>query len=117
MTETGILFDMAAETREPPEKLSQQRRRTIRQLALLEAGRHPLTAVAGRPLRLHPDAPPAADRQAPGPRCGTCRFRDHWGAQSFPKCLRGESQPFATHAAATDCRAWWPACDHWEPEP
>lgn len=115
------LFDLAPEYREPEPSLSAGRRRTIRQRALLDAGRHPLTAVAARPLRLHPDAPPPADRNAPGPRCGSCRFRAYWGAQSFPKCMRGADAdrdgPYTSHSAATDCRAWWPACEHWQAIP
>jgi hypothetical protein len=120
--EPGALFDMAppglADEAVAGGRLSDGRRRTIRQLALLRSGRHPIGM-----LRLHPDAPPAGDRDAPGPRCGTCRFRemaDSNGNRSFPKCLRGwdgdpvREPPYATHGAATDCRAWWPACEYYE---
>lgn len=98
---------------EPPEKLSDDRRRTVRQLEALRHGQHPIGLAAQVVLRLHPDAAPADDRDAPGHRCGTCRFRALWGAHSFPKCLRGEGKPFARHSAASDCRAWWPACEHY----
>lgn len=118
------LFDMEPPAAAAPaEKMSADRRRTLRQLALLDAGCHPLSAVTSRPLRLHRDAPPPGDREAPGPRCGTCRFREQTtsnGNKSFPKCLRGwdgnpmHEPPYASHGAATDCRAWWPACSYWE---
>lgn len=126
--ETLPLFDMepvlAAEP-EPPEKLSAQRRRTLRQAALLKAGRHPLSGLAGRPIRLHPDAPPAGDRNAPGPRCGDCVFRELMpgGNRSYPKCVRGwesgpmHDAPLASHSAASDVRRYWPACEHWSAKP
>ncbi|HZB31246.1 MAG TPA: hypothetical protein VE465_13865 [Streptosporangiaceae bacterium] len=110
---------------EPTEKLSAQRRRTSRQTEALRGGRHPIGLAVGVPLRLHPDAPPPGDKTAAGPRCGGCRFREATGhgKHPFPKCLRGwdgnprKDPPFASHGAATDCRAWWPACEHWEPKP
>ncbi|HZN76071.1 MAG TPA: hypothetical protein VFC00_30945 [Micromonosporaceae bacterium] len=83
------LFDAApyavpAAEVEPVEKLSADRRRTLRQATALAAGRHPLTRG-----RLHPDAAPHDDRQAPGARCGTCRFREVIGYhnRSYGKCL------------------------------
>lgn len=103
------------------EELSADRRRTIRQLDALRHGRHPLGLVIDYPIRLHPDAPPADDREADGPRCGGCRFRQVLGyhTRSYPKCLRGGDQdrgtgPFVAHSTATDVRRWWPACEHWE---
>jgi hypothetical protein len=123
------LFDLdPAQIREPEpaEHLSAQRRRTLRQADALRAGRHPLGLTAHAPLRLHADAPPADDKKAPGPRCGTCSHRDLTtsnGTGPFPKCLRGwpggslDQAPYASHGAATDCRAWWPACTYWEPKP
>jgi hypothetical protein len=70
-TETA-LFDLPADATVIPDlaearHLSADKRRTKHQLALLTARHHPF----GRPL--HADAPPADDRTAPGPRCGTCR--------------------------------------------
>lgn len=90
-----------------PSRMGEDARRTLRARAQLDAGRHP---VAGIPL--HPDAPPPGDRDAPGPRCGTCahlcrRTRSH----TWLKC--GEH---ATHSAATDLRAWWPGCAVWTAE-
>jgi len=109
----AALFDMESVPAEPAGKLSADRRRTIRQLEALRHGRHPLGLCFGARLRLHPDAPPADDRAAPGPRCGTCVFRQPWGAHGFAKCLRGEGG-WATHSASSDVRAWWPGCEHWE---
>jgi hypothetical protein len=108
------LFGMEPETGEPAAGLSDGRRRTMRQKALIDAGRHPLSAVTSRPLRLHPGAPDPDDRKAPGPRCGNCQFIEAWGAHGYLKCLRGDKQPFATHGAATDLRRWWPACEYWQ---
>ncbi len=117
------LFDMepAAGT-DPQEKLSRDRRRAIRQKQALEHGQHPL-GLLGAQLRLHPDAPPAGDRKASGPRCGNCVFsvRNAW---DFIKCTRGRSGeigtpsfrrgPFERASGATDLRAWWPGCERWE---
>lgn len=117
------LFDMSVPAPEPAEKLSDGRRRTIRQLEALRHGQHPIGLSFDIVMRLHPDAPPADDRSAPGPRCGSCRFRElatSNGNKSFPKCLLGwdgdyrRDPPYASHGAATDCRAWWPGCQHWE---
>lgn len=95
---------------EPAEKLSPDRRRTLRQRADIERGRHPLT---GSQLADDPDA-----------TCGNCRFRAgvDWHDRSYPKCFyepagwdveRMHGWPRVTHGAATDVRAWWRACtDH-----
>ena len=112
-------------TTQPAANLSADRRRTLRQAAALESGRHP---VAGS--QLHPDAAPVADREAPGRRCGNCRFREVLGYRnrSYAKCMHPGSlgaddydkygPPRATHGAASDIRAWWPACtDHSYGEP
>jgi hypothetical protein len=121
-----------------PEPLSADARRTRRQTATLAAGWHPLGP------KLHPQAAPADDRTAAGRRCGTCWYRkvvNAGHAGTFPKCHFGALNPTdtdprpgrpprASNSAATDCRAWWPACvDHtwadpgiddaarWVPEP
>ncbi len=117
------LFDaspFAVAVAEPQEKLSADRRRTLRQSESLAAGRHPLTGG-----RLHPQAAPADDRQAEGRRCGNCRFRSliHTnGNRQWPKCLFGAEHPTdtvrgrrprVTSGAGSDVRRWWPGCaDH-----
>lgn len=139
------LFDAtpyAVEPPAPPAKLSPDRARTLRQTAALAAGRHPLQPIAGHLLRLHPEAAPHDDRTAPGRRCGNCWHRHvlPWHNRTWPKCTYGVANPTDTadgshprisHSAASDCRAWWPACtDHsygdpgvsddaarWVPEP
>lgn len=115
---------------EPAEKLSTERRRALRQLTALRAGTHPLgmlPKILPGHLSLHPDAPPADDRDATGPRCGNCRFRRTLGYhnRTYGKCVhpgsRGADEievagpPRVTHGAATDVRAWWPGCRDWEP--
>lgn len=126
MADTGIedaLFDLdpaAVRAPEPVEEISADRRRTIRQAAALARGVHPLASPLGWPLSLHTEAAPADDRKAPGRRCGNCRFRqqDLWHDQTFAKCLHGETKtttPRLSHSAATDIRAWWPACRDHEP--
>lgn len=84
---------------EPAERLSADRRRTQRQKADVERGVHPLR----RTSRTHPDVG----------TCGDCAHRVVLGYhnRSWPKCeIAG-----ITHGAGTDCRAWWPACDRYEP--
>jgi hypothetical protein len=117
------LFDMGPPAPSEPEpELSDGRRRTIRQAEALAHGSHPL-ALLGSHLRLHPDAPPADDRKAPGPRCGGCAFivRNERG---YLKCTWGRSGeivtpsfrsgPYETHGGGSDLRAWWPGCDRFE---
>jgi len=102
----------------PGPKPGDDARRTLRQAQAMAYGSHPL-ALLRSPLRLHPDAPPVDDREAPGPRCGGCVFAERNGP-GFLKCTRGRSGeictpsfrsgPYETHGAATDLRRWWPAC-------
>jgi hypothetical protein len=81
------------------EKLSAGRRLTLRQKADIAAGRHPL--LSG--MRL-------ADN---GETCGTCVHRTpSRGEHSWPKC-----EYRVTRGAASDCRAWWPACTAWTAKP
>lgn len=108
---------------EPAPRLGADARRTLRRAQAMASGLHPLSLLHGITLRLHPAAPPAGDRKAPGPRCGNCLFSgvNGWG---YIKCTRGRtgeictpsyrSGPYETHGGATDLRAWWPACDRWE---
>ncbi len=98
MTEP-TLFEGYEALPDPFEGLSADRKRTLRQHQMVEAGIHPLTRQ-----RAVPEAG----------TCGDCRFRQvlsHHGG-SFPKCTRDEAR--LTHSAATDCRAWWPACTDFE---
>lgn len=94
------LFDVPAVEVPVDEPLSADRRRTLRQRADLEAGRHPATGL------------PLLDR--PNTTCGTCEHahRYGWHKRSFWKCARhrlGES-----HCAASDIRVSWPACTSYE---
>ena len=108
---------------EPAPKLSDDQRRALRQLNALRAGTHPLgmyPKILPGHLPLHPDAAPADDRKAPGLRCGTCLFRELLGhhGRKHPKCLFGNTEgrwSRVTHGAATDVRAWWPACRDYQP--
>lgn len=111
------LFDLpswATIEPEPIEKVSADRRRTLRQAAVLARGYHPLG------VKLHAQAAPVDDRRAPGRRCGNCRFHSSDGvggvAGTYPKCFWGADErgaPRASRGPATDCRAWWPGClDH-----
>jgi hypothetical protein len=122
---SDTLFDVdptQVQPAEPAEKLSADRRRTLRQADALARGRHPLELALGFPLGLHAQAAPADDRTAPGLRCRTCRFREvltHNDGR-FPKCLYAateKQQPRVTRGAATDVRAWWPACRDYQEAP
>jgi hypothetical protein len=129
MADQTALFDITPADRPgvpatPAAKLSADRRRTIRQAEMLAHGRHPLGGDKWHAyLRLHPEAAPHDDRRAPGRRCGNCWYRRvlEYNSRSYPKCLYGMENatdadpnpglpPRVTHGAATDCRAWWPAC-------
>lgn len=102
------LFDVDQPTPPPAPAESDGVRRTKRQAALLAAEKHPLSAVVYG-LRLHPDAAPYDDRQAPGRRCGNCTYRS---PGTYPKCTFSNRTRMSS-GPATDCRAWWPACpDH-----
>ncbi len=102
----------------PP--LSPDNRRRRRQAQKLAAGWHPITG-----LKLHEGAAPHDDRDAPGRRCGSCRFRAvlPYHGKSFAKCLNPGAMgadevevhgpPYVSHGAGTDVSAWWPGCrDH-----
>ncbi len=136
MSET--LFDgYEPEVREPrPSEdmtLSAGRRLTLRQAEMVADGIHPLTRG-----QLHPLASQHRDASAPKDdpfTCGSCRFRavERYHNYTYPKCLlpgpvrayvkRGDGwrwetvdgAPRATHSAASDVRAWWPACPDYSP--
>lgn len=101
----------------PPDERSAGQRRTARQRADAARGLNPLIRLfAG--MFPHPDAPQVAspeDRATPGPRCGSCRFRElvSWHSRSYPKCTFGEGVRMS-HSDATDVRGWWPACRDYE---
>lgn len=84
-----------------PVELSPGQRRTIRQRSDVEAGRHPLTGT--------PTFPELGT-------CGTCHFRspNQGTSREYPKCHFGDGVRI-TRGAATDVRAWWPACGSYEP--
>ncbi len=126
---TLALFDAdPAPALPPPEPLSPDRRRTLRQHQAVENGVHPLALVFGPAVRVHSD---------PARRCGNCRHRCPSGAHAYPKCLLGYqrtelppddhrrrsgqthavSMPRVSSGAATDVRAWWPACTDHERRP
>ena len=117
------LFEMDRAAPQPsPEPISRDRKRTLRQAALLARGRHPLQPVAG-PLLLHADAAPADDRDAPGMRCGGCKWRqlmNRGSAKDYAKCMFPApvtgARWRATGSEASDVRAWWPACTDYQPK-
>lgn len=89
--------------------LSADQRRTQRQRRDVELGKHPLTGEQTRP-----------DLGT----CGTCALRSNeFSPHGYPKCTRGAQHehraprpgPYMTRGAATDCRAWWPACPSHQP--
>ena len=92
---------------EPVEQLSPDRRRTERQASLIAAGRHPQGSRV-----LHPDADrtrTAKSSKTDPLTCGTCVFRARGDGSWFPKCVH-PSYGNTSHSAASDNRAWWPAC-------
>lgn len=128
MAMADTLFDATpyvVELSAPGPKLSEQRRRTIRQQQAIANGVHPLGLALGFSIRMHPDAP--RDRTSPGPRCGSCWFRTvlAYRKRGYGKCLFGlENEtdsnpqgyaPRVTHGAGTDVRAWWPGCVDYSP--
>lgn len=105
--------------------LSADQRRTLRQAEDVAAGIHPLTGG-----RLHPLA--SRHRDAASPKrdpftCGSCHWREvlRYHGKAYPKCVNPGAMgaddyerfgpPTVTHSAATDVRAWWPACPDYTP--
>lgn len=111
--------------------LSAGRRLTLRQAEMVTNGIHPLTRGP-----LHSLA--STHRDADAPRddpftCGSCYFRSAAGyhGRSYAKCfLPGPNTgqevgagpvtviigyPRVAHSAASDVRAWWPACPDYSP--
>jgi hypothetical protein len=89
---------------DPYAGLSADARRTGKQRQAVALGMHPLTKTKTRP-----------DLGT----CGSCALRS---LGRFPKCTLGadlpnrKAGPYMTRGAATDCRAWWPACDNHQPK-
>jgi hypothetical protein len=101
-------------------KPSRDARRNARQAEAIRRGYHPLGVALRTNLPLHPDAPRGDNRNAPGPRCGTCTHRViplREVSGTYPKCNYGGDWRHATGGPGTDCRAWWPGCHHYEPKP
>jgi hypothetical protein len=117
MTETlfpDLVPVVSTESDLTPEKISADRRRTLRQHADVERGRHPLT---GSRLIDDPEA-----------QCGNCRFREllAYHNRAYAKCVWIPASTDASdlegprflptrisHSSASDVRAWWPGCtDH-----
>jgi len=114
--ELDLFGDPVVEPPPPPvDDRSAGVRRTARQLEAIRNGQHPLAGMGP----LHPDADRSASRDD-GPnlplRCGSCVHRMQGGGPSsrtFPKCDVGPR----SHSEATDVRAWWPACNAYQPNP
>lgn len=97
-----------------PDGMSAGQLRTVRQAAAIRRHVHPL-ALVDPAIVMHRDGNTDATRDdpGPGPHCGDCHFRRLVGGhdRDYPKCTaRGDK--LMTHGAATDVRAWWPACTH-----
>lgn len=108
--------DGARVAKPPPES---PRSLTERQMAKMRRGTHPLSMPGWPVIWLHKDAPPPDDLTAPGPRCGSCRFRDLIQAENwkrYPKCGAPGRDHLLSHSAASDVRSWWPACREYEPK-
>lgn len=100
--------------------LSADRKRTLRQADEIRRGIHPLTK--SRVHVLSDTDPQPTDAKNLPYRCGSCVFRvvTRYHNHGYPKCLhpgvRGADEvevigyPHASHGAASDVRAWWPAC-------
>lgn len=114
---SGVLFEgyePAEPTPDPAAGLSADQRRTLRQAANVAAGVHPLTRGP-----LHELASRHRDATAPKDdpfTCGSCWFREviRYHNRTYAKCTQGDGKRI-THSAATDVRAWWPACPDYSP--
>ena len=115
----------------PPERISPDRRRTARQAEAVARGAHPLALVFGpMAFRRHPmtkgHAYSADDAKGARWTCGSCKWRQtvHYHNRAYPKCVHpggysGEDVVtlpplWHSHSAATDVRAWWPACTDYD---
>lgn len=120
MDEQAALFDLPAATpRTPPARLTPGEQLRARQAQKISRGLHPLTRDGWPPIPLHKQASLTTD--GPRLRCGDCRFRQILGHhnRAYPKCVlpdRWGEPSRATHSTASDVRAWWPACQDYEPK-
>lgn len=130
MSESTLFPDYEPAVRElkPSEQpgLSADRRRTLQQAEKIANGVHPLTGG-----RLHELASRHRDADAPKDdpfTCGSCLFRssEKYHNRSYAKCWLpnprvGADAPSrhlylrVSNGAATDVRAWWPACPDYSP--
>jgi hypothetical protein len=119
MAATEHLFDLPTIPVPNPPKLSGDQRRVQRQAEFLVRGQHPLVAALNWPLRLHDEAAPVNDRDAPGRRCGNCWYRQQfrYHNRTYAKCTADDGARI-THGPGTDIRSWWSGCrDHTYGEP
>lgn len=121
MIDTDALFEMPDPEPGPPvalsEPMSADRRRNLRQAETIAAGGHPLNLVAA-PVYRHPftvDQTYTRDDSAGrNLTCGSCVFREveQHNSRKYSKCQAGGGRRVSS-GAATDVRAWWPACTLW----
>ena len=95
----GAPVELVVTEVDPTAGLSAGRRLTLRQKTDVEKGVHPLVGGPTRPEL---------------GTCGDCAHRtgNHGGNRTYPKC---DLLP-VTHSAASDVRAWWPACPSHSPK-
>lgn len=79
---------------------------------------HPLARL-GFVVELHPEAGPLGYAFEVGLRCGGCAHRrvapPEVSGREFPKCAV-DGWVWASQAATTDVRSYWPACVDYEPQ-
>jgi hypothetical protein len=96
-------------------------RRTERQRRVFVLGYHPVGNPHGLSLRLHPAAPGVDERDAPGPRCGQCRFWVLLSGHRTHKCTRAPhayaAQGSLRRGRGTAVAGWWPGCVDFESDP
>jgi len=112
MTEALFDLNLPEHPADPTAGMSAQQKMTRRKQQALAQGLHPLAVLFGH-IRLHKDAAPADDRNAPGLRCGGCR---HFGRNfhGYPHCLYGDGVR-SSNSANSECRQWYPACVDYQP--
>jgi hypothetical protein len=117
VTEELALFEVPEPEPAQQDLRTDGERRRARHLAAMRRGQHPLSVALRYPIRLHAEAAPPEDRDAPGLRCGDCRFRRllPYHNRTYAKCCYGDPPgERVTHGSGTDTPAWWPACREFE---